>query len=123
MRPEIDIASDVSSPVERSLAPDVDVGDREDDYEKEELDEAEPRELVEDHSERIQEDDLDIEDDEEHRRQVEADREAGGGGRPERDAGLERQRPGTHAAVGPGGQRERGEDHREWDREREEAVD
>ena len=31
---------------------------------------------MQDHGERIQEDDLDVEEDEEHRRQVEADREA-----------------------------------------------
>jgi hypothetical protein len=78
--------------IERSLAPDVDVGEREDDDEEEELDEAEPRELVEDDGERIQEDDLDVEDDEEHRRQVEADREAAVHRRSVGDARLERQR-------------------------------
>jgi hypothetical protein len=46
---------------------------------------------VEDHSERIQEHDLDVEDDEEHRREVEADREALNSGRAGRDAGLKRE--------------------------------
>ena len=44
------------------------------------------------HRERVQEHDLDVEDDEEHRRQVEADREALLLRRPRRDAGLERDR-------------------------------
>src|SRR4029078_2623300 len=64
-----------SPPLERSLPPDVAVGQGGDEDEEKELDEAERRELVEDHRQRIQEDDLDVEDDEEHRRQVEADRE------------------------------------------------
>src|SRR5206468_6056328 len=69
-------------PLERPLPPDVDVGDREDHQEEEELHEAEPGELVEDHRERVEEDNLDVEDDEEHRREVEADREAFLVGRP-----------------------------------------
>ena len=40
---------------------------------KRELDESEPAERVELHGERVEEDDLDVEDDEEHRREVEAD--------------------------------------------------
>ena len=54
-------------------------------------------ELVEDHRERIEKHDLDVEDDEEHRRQVEADREALLLRRPGGDARLERHR----ARAGP----------------------
>src|SRR4029079_1282402 len=78
------------APLERSLPPDVDVGDEQDDQEDEELEEPEPRELVEDHGERVEKDDLDVEQDEEHRRQVEADGEALALWRTLRDAGLER---------------------------------
>ena len=53
---------------------------------------------VEHHGERVEEDDLDVEDDEEHRRQVEADREALLR-RPGRDAGLERDRLGARRAA------------------------
>ena len=72
-----------------------------DDEEDQELEEPEPRELVEDHGERVEEDDLDVEEDEEHRREVEADGEALPLRRPLRDAGLERGRPGAHAALRP----------------------
>src|SRR6185312_13935393 len=65
-----DGASACLLPIERALAPDVDVGHEQDHQEDGELSEAEPGELMENDSERIQEDDLDVEDDEEHRRQV-----------------------------------------------------
>ena len=53
--------------------------------------------------ERVEEDDLDVEDDEEHRRQVEADREALLRRRAGRDAGLEGDR--ARAGVGSGASR------------------
>src|SRR4029077_20069384 len=67
-------------------------------------------------------DDLDVEDDEEHRRQVEADREALTGGRPGRDARLERDHPGACPGLRPGAEDEGHADHRERDREREQPV-
>ena len=63
-------------PFERSLPPDVDVGERRMIRKTRNSTNPNHAELVEDHGERIQEDDLDVEEDEEHRRQVEADREA-----------------------------------------------
>ena len=70
------------------------------------------RELVQDHGERIEKDDLDVEEDEEHRGQVEADGEALPLRRPLRDAGLERDRPGAHAPVRPLGEDEAADHHR-----------
>src|SRR5207244_3654559 len=86
-------------PLQRSLPPDVDVRDHEDRDEEEELEEAEPGKLVEDDGQRIQKDDLDVEDDEEHRRQVEADRETLRVGHAGRDARLERKRSRPTAAM------------------------
>src|SRR5262249_15055989 len=63
-------------PIERPLPPDVDVAEGEDGDEEEELDESEPGELMEDDGQRVEEHDLDVEDDEQHRGEVEADREA-----------------------------------------------
>src|SRR6266545_3869765 len=58
------------------LPPDVHIREREDRDEEGELREAEPAQRLQNDTEWIEKDDLDIEDDEEHRRQVEADREA-----------------------------------------------
>ena len=55
---------------------------------------------MQDHRERIEKDDLDVEEDEQHRRQVEADGEALRSRRARRDAGLERDRPGPHRRFG-----------------------
>src|SRR5205807_1710197 len=110
-------------PLERALPPHVHVRDDEDDDEEQELDESEPGEGVQDDRERIQEDDLDVEDDEEHRRQVEADREALLARRPGGDAGLERDRPRADAAVWAGRQGERREDHRSGNQQSECSVD
>src|SRR5207253_2688330 len=107
----------------RSLPPDIDVGERQDHEEEAELEEPEPRELVEDDSERVEEDDLDVEDDEEHRGQVEADREALRLRRPLRDARLEGEHACARAPRRPLRERERHHDHRRRDREAEEAVD
>jgi len=63
-------------PVESSLPPDIDVRHGEDCDEHEELSEPEPPEGIELHRERVQKDDLDVEQDEEDRGQVEADGEA-----------------------------------------------
>src|SRR5262249_1353159 len=111
------------APLERPLAPDVDVGEREDAEEDEELEEAEPRELVEDHGERVEEHDLDVEEDEEHRRQVEVDGEALRGRRPLRDARLERDPACAYAARRPLREDEAGGDHRRRDRQSEQPVD
>src|ERR1700694_4347014 len=77
-------------PLQASLAPDVREGDEQDAHEHEHLDEAEPLELAEEHCPRVEEDGLDVEDDEQHRRQVEADRQAADGGRVRDDARLVR---------------------------------
>src|SRR6185437_8530840 len=89
-------------PLERALAPDVDVRNQQDQQEEGELREAEPRELVQDDTERIQEDDLNVEDDEEHRRQVEADREPLPAQRTGRDTGFEWDPPRARAALRTG---------------------
>ena len=62
---------------QRTLSPDVDEGDEQQDDEGDQL--AEHEDAVgslEDHPDRVEEDDLDVEEDEEHRDQVEADPEA-----------------------------------------------
>src|SRR5215831_6456968 len=63
-------------PIEASLPPDVREGDEEDADEDPHLDEAVPLELSEQDGPRVEEHGFDIEDDEEHRGQVEANREA-----------------------------------------------
>src|SRR5262249_45157982 len=111
------------APLERPLAPDVDVGEQQDAEEDQELGEPEPRELVEDHGQRVEEDDLDVEEDEEHRRQVEVHREALRARRSLRNARLERDTAGAHAPCGPLREEEAGGDHRRRDRQREQPVD
>src|SRR6266852_7410000 len=96
----------VASPLEGTLAPDVDVGHEQDDDEERELDEPEPAERVELHGERVQEHDLDVEDDEKHRREVEADGEALGLHLTQRDAGLEGDPAGPRPPRGPLGEGE-----------------
>src|SRR5207237_3833192 len=79
-------------PLEASLAPDVGQRDEEDADEDEHLDHPVPAELVEDDGPGVEEDRLDVEDDEEHRRQVEPHRHApagGGGGDDARLVGKE----------------------------------
>src|SRR5207249_6007384 len=88
-----------------------------------ELEEAEPRELVQDHGQRVEEDDLDVEEDEEHRRQVEVDGEALRAWRPLRDTGLERDPPRTHPARRSLREDEAEDDHRRRDRKCEQPVD
>src|SRR5215216_5384255 len=108
-------------PFERSLLPDVDVGDGEDCEEEPELREGERVHLVEDDRDREQEHDLDVEDDEEHRRQVEADRESLPLRRPGRDARLEGNPPRARA-LGAGREEEGHRDHRGRDQERDDRV-
>src|SRR5262245_20658960 len=64
-----------SVPLERALAPDVDEPEREDEEEDHHLDEPEDAEPAEQERPRIEEDDLDVEDDEEDGGEVELDRE------------------------------------------------
>src|SRR5450759_3087507 len=77
-------------PIETSLAPDVSEGDEQDAHEDKHLDEAEPLELPHDHRPRVEEHSLDVEDDEEHRREVEANGEPAMGRAVRDDAGLVR---------------------------------
>src|SRR5204863_1214397 len=66
---------------------------------------------------------LDVEDDEEHRRQVEADREPLLLRRSRRHAGLERDHAGARPGLRAGREDERERDHRQRDRECEQPVD
>src|SRR5262249_39825454 len=79
--------------------------------------------LMQDDTERIQKHDLDVEDDEEHRYQVEADREALPARGAGRDAGLERDPTSSCTALRSGRQDERPHDHRGRNRGREYRVD
>src|SRR5712691_5094406 len=63
-------------------------GDEKDAHEDKHLDEAEPLQLAQDHGPRVEEDRLDVENDEQHRRQVEAHRQAAVGGGVGDDPGL-----------------------------------
>src|SRR5688572_30482110 len=120
---DLSSATRCSFPLERALAPDVDVGDGENGDEDQELDETEPAQLLEHDRERVEEDDLDVEEDEEHRRQVEADREALLFRRPLRDAGLEGQEARLDPPLRSGGEEERERDHRGRDRSCQQRVD
>src|SRR6476619_3443270 len=62
-------------PLQSAAAPDVGVRDEDRRDEQHHLHQAEDAQLPEGHGPRVEEDDLDVEDDEEHRRQVELDRE------------------------------------------------
>src|SRR3954463_13685668 len=64
----------MSVPLQSAAAPDVGVGDEHGCDEQDHLDEPEQPQLGERDGPRVEEDDLDVEDDEEHRRQVELDR-------------------------------------------------
>src|SRR4029450_6347851 len=98
-----------SVPVESSLPPHVDVGDAEDRDEDEELADPEPTERGGLDGERAGVDDLDVEADEQDRRQVEADGEAAlTAGGALGDARLERQ----HALLGAGRRATRGDERR-----------
>src|SRR5688572_1726788 len=66
----------MSVPLQPAAAPDVGVRDEDRADEQDHLDEAEQAELAEGDGPRVEEDDLDVEDDEQHRGQVELDREA-----------------------------------------------
>src|SRR5581483_8270145 len=68
-----------SPPVERPLPPHVDQGHEEEDDEDDHLDQHEDRvSELHDHAHRIEKDDLDVEEDEEHRDHVEAEPEPEG---------------------------------------------
>src|SRR6266581_3432469 len=79
-----------SVPIEASVAPDVRERYEEYAHEHEHLDEAEPLELPHQHRPRIEEDGLDVEDDEKHRGEVEADRQPAHRRSLRDDAGLVR---------------------------------
>src|SRR3954453_24110487 len=68
--------SNVLAPLERAPSPDVHEGDDEEGDEDDGLDEGEGPELAQLDRDRVEEDDLDVEQDEQHRDQVEADPEA-----------------------------------------------
>src|SRR5690606_36595723 len=99
-------------PFEAAATPLVDVGDRDVDEEQDHHDQAEDPERVEVHRPGHQEDDLDVEDDEQHRRQVVLDREptAAHGLRSGVDAALVGLEFGAVVALGPG---DRSDDHRD----------
>src|SRR5215469_2987868 len=69
-------------PLQPAAAPDVGVGDEHRDDERDHLHQAEDPELVEVDGPRIQEDDLDVEDDEQHGREVVLDGEPAALGLP-----------------------------------------
>src|ERR1700738_1480512 len=67
----------MSVPLQTAAPPDIGVRDENGDDEQHHLDESEPsRELCERHSPWVEEDDLDVENDEQHRREVVLHREA-----------------------------------------------
>src|SRR5262249_34448002 len=80
----------LSVPVQAATTPDVGVGDEDRDDEEDHLDEPEELHRVEVHGPRVEEDDLDVEDDEEHRDDVVLHREA---------AATDRLRGGLDAAL------------------------
>src|SRR5581483_11610363 len=110
-------------PLQRAFLPDEDVGDEQDEDEEGELREAEPAERVELHGERIEKDDLDVEDDEQHRGEVEAHVEALRLHRPLRDARLERHRARARPPRRPLRELEGHDEHRARNSEREDPVD
>src|SRR6476660_9444383 len=83
-------SSELSVPLERTLAPDVDEPEREHRDEDHHLDEPEHAEAAEQQRPGIQEDHLDVEDDEEDGGEVELDREASPGGSARHVPALER---------------------------------
>src|SRR5688572_8948726 len=66
----IPMLSSSSVPIQTAAPPDVGVRDKDRDDEQDHLHEAEDGQHVEGHRPRVQEDDLDVEDNEEHRCQV-----------------------------------------------------
>src|SRR5690606_41276896 len=67
--------SQPSVPVQAATPPHVGVRDEDGADEQEHLDKPEQTEQIEGHGPRVEEDDLDVEDDEQHRGQIELDRE------------------------------------------------
>src|SRR5439155_1408587 len=67
-------------PIQASLLPDVGEGDQQDADEDQHLDKTEPLQLPEQDRPWVEEDGFDVEDDEQHRRRVEADRQPEDGG-------------------------------------------
>src|SRR4051794_18361975 len=59
------------APVERALAPDVDVAGKQERHEKDHLHKPRPAQLPQGHRPRIEEGDLDVEEQEDHRHEVE----------------------------------------------------
>src|SRR5437660_3534141 len=110
-------------PLEGALPPDVHVRHHQDHDEEEELQESEPGELMQDHRQRIQEDDLGVEDDEAHGGEVETDREPLLAWRPGGHDGLDRNRPRAQPPVWSRRKREREPHHRCRNDQREDRVD
>src|SRR3954463_3938584 len=75
------IVSSLSAPLEPAAPPDVGVRDEHGDDEEDHLDQPEDAQRVVVNRPRVEEDDLDVEDDEEHRRQVVLHRETAAGER------------------------------------------
>src|SRR2546423_1421915 len=115
----------MSVPVQTTAPPHIGVRDEHGADEQPHLDEPEQAQGVERHGPRVQEDDLDVEDDEQHRGQVELDREAAAADRLRRrfDAALVRIQLGPVVPVRSGEPRRRQREQREQQREREQAHD
>src|SRR3954462_10039385 len=69
-----DSSPTVRTPIERAFAPDIDVAGEQERHEQQHLDETVPAEIAQRHRPRIEEGDLDVEQQEDHRHQVELDR-------------------------------------------------
>src|SRR6266545_4927661 len=115
----------MSVPVQTAAAPHVGVRDEHGADEQHHLDEPEQAQRVERHRPRVQEDDLDVEDDEQHRGQVELDRKPAAADRLRGrfDAALVRVELGLVVPVRPGDPRRHHREEREQKREREQAHD
>src|SRR5690554_4587732 len=98
-----------SIPVQAATPPLVRERHRDQDDERHHREETEDTKVVEPHRPRVQEDDLDVEDDERHGGQVVLDREspAAGGSRRRFDTAFVRVEPGAVVPLGPGHGRER----------------
>src|SRR3954464_7187136 len=69
-----DSSPTVSTPIERTFAPDVDVTGEQQRHEEQHLDEPAPAEIAQRHRPRVEEGDLDVEEQENHRHEVELHR-------------------------------------------------
>src|SRR5215468_9779836 len=74
VRTGISASSPIVAPVERALAPDVDVARQQERHEEQHLHESVPAEIAQRHRPRIQKRDLDVEQEKDHRDEIELDR-------------------------------------------------